>query len=94
MKKMIKDIIKNTYMKEDSTHITLKIINGNTYFFILTDSIYIEYRIDGLYLEISFEDGTDERIRIKDDDKKILSFFFRKRFERKIRKDYMKQRSK
>ena len=68
-------------MKEDSTHITLKIINGNTYFFILTDSIYIyiyiEYRIDGLYLEISSEDGTDERIRIKDDDKKILSFFFK-----------------
>lgn len=93
MKKMIKDIIKKHYMKEDSTHITLKIINGNTYFFILTDSIYIEYRIDGLYLEISFEDGTDETIRIKDD-KKILSFFFRKRFERKIRKDYMKQRSK
>ena len=38
-------------MKEDSTHITLKIINGNTYFFILTDSIYIYiYRIQNRWI--------------------------------------------
>jgi hypothetical protein len=95
MTKMIKYIIKKYYIKQynkNDIHITLKVINGNTYFFILTDSIYIEYRLDGKYLEISFEDEESARIRIKEDNRKILSFFFRKRFERKIRKDYIYQK--